>query len=126
LIPDNLKYTSSHQWAKAEADGTVTIGITDYAQEQLGDVVFVQQPEAGRTVQRGENCAVVESVKTASDIPAPVSGEIVAVNAALAHAPQKLNEEPYAAWLFRIRPASKPEFAQLLDARAYQELTAGG
>lgn len=126
MIPDNLKYTSSHQWVKAEADGTVTVGITDYAQDQLGDVVFVQQPEAGRRVKRGENCAVVESVKTASDIPAPVSGEIVDVNAAVADAPQKLNEEPYAAWLFRIRPASTPEFVQLLDAKAYQELTAGG
>ena len=125
MIPDNLKYTSSHQWVRTEADGTVTVGITDYAQDQLGDVVFVQQPEAGRRVERGENCAVVESVKTASDIPAPVSGEIVAVNAALADAPEKLNQEPYAAWLFRIRPGNAAEYNALLDAAAYGTLTAG-
>jgi glycine cleavage system H protein len=120
LIPDKLKYTPSHQWVRTEADGTLTVGITDHAQEQLGDVVFVQQPEAGRRVKRGENCAVVESVKAASDIPAPVSGEIVAVNAALADAPQKLNEEPYSAWLFRIKPADAAELEQLLDASAYR------
>lgn len=124
--PENLKYTATHQWVRAEPDGTLTVGITDYAQDQLGDVVYVQQPETGRRVKRGENCAVVESVKAASDIPAPVSGEIVAVNPALADAPQKLNEEPYAAWLFRVRPSEAAELAELMTAAAYKTLTAGG
>jgi glycine cleavage system H protein len=126
LIPDNLKYAASHQWVKIETDGTLTVGITDHAQDQLGDVVYVQHPEAGRKVKRGENCAVVESVKAASDIPAPVSGEIVAVNSALADAPQKLNEEPYAAWLFRIKPGNAAEIAELLDAGAYAKALAAG
>jgi len=125
-IPDNLKYTATHQWVRVEADGTAAVGITFHAQEQLGDVVFVQHPVIGRKVKQGEACAVVESVKAASDIPAPVSGEIVAVNAALADAPEKLNQEPYAAWLFRIRPADASEFGALLDATAYRELVAGG
>ena len=120
-IPDYLKFTATHQWVRVEADGTAAVGITDYAQEQLGDVVFVQPPEIGRKVRQGEDCAVVESVKAASDIPAPVSGEIVAVNAALADAPEKLNQEPYAAWLFRISPSDPAEMNQLLDAAAYQE-----
>jgi glycine cleavage system H protein len=124
-VPGDLKYTAAHQWVRAERDGALTVGITDHAQEQLGDVVYVQHPETGRKVQRGENCAVVESVKAASDIPAPVSGEIVAVNPALADAPQKLNEEPYAAWLFRIRPSAPAEIQQLLDATAYKVLASG-
>jgi glycine cleavage system H protein len=119
--PDDLKYTTSHQWVRMEADGTATVGITDFAQDELGDVVFVQHPATGRKVKRGEDCAVVESVKAASDIPAPLSGEIVAVNAALDAAPQKVNEEPYGAWLFRIRPADPAELAGLLDAAAYQK-----
>ena len=117
--PEELKYTASHQWVRAEADGTVTVGITDFAQDELGDVVFVQHPAAGRKVKRGEDCAVVESVKAASDIPAPLSGEIVAVNSALDDAPQKVNEDPYGAWLFRLKPADPAEFAGLLDAAAY-------
>jgi glycine cleavage system H protein len=121
-IPDNLKYTASHQWVKVDSDGTATVGITDHAQDQLGDVVFVQYPEIGRKVKREENCAVVESVKAASDIPAPLSGEIVEVNAAVADAPEKLNQEPYLAWLFRIRPNNTVEFAYLLDAAAYQDV----
>ena len=118
-IPDNLKYTASHQWARLEADGTVSVGITEHAQEQLGDVVFVQQPETGRKVKGGEACGVVESVKAASDIPAPIGGEIVAVNPAPGDAPEKLNEDPYGTWLFRIRPSDAAELAQLLDAAAY-------
>ena len=117
--PQELKYTASHQWVRAEVDGTVTVGITDFAQDELGDVVFVQHPAAGRKVKRGEDCAVVESVKAASDIPAPLSGEIVAVNSALDDAPQKVNEDPYAAWLFRLKPADPAEFAGLLDAAVY-------
>ena len=124
-IPEDRRYAASHQWVKPEPDGTVAVGITDYAQNELGDVVFIQQPALGRNVTRGENCAVVESVKTASDIPAPVSGEIVAVNAALADTPQQLNDGPYAAWLFRIKPAAAAELNDLLDAAAYATLTAG-
>ena len=125
-VPAELKYTATHQWVRAGADGTVTVGITDYAQDQLGDVVFVQHPDMGRKVKRGENCAVVESVKAASDIPAPVAGEIVAVNSALADAPQKLNEEPYAAWIFRIKPTDAADLKALLGAAAYEKLAAGG
>ncbi len=120
-LPVDLRYTAEHQWVRVEADGTAAVGITDHAQEQLGDVVFVQLPEAGRKVKRGETCAVVESVKAASDIPAPLSGEIVAVNPATADAPEKLNLEPYAAWLFRIRPGDAAELAGLLDAEAYRK-----
>jgi glycine cleavage system H protein len=118
-IPPDLSYTATHQWVRAEPDGTVTVGITDHAQEQLGDVVFVQPPEIGRRVKRGENCAVVESVKAASDIPAPVSGEIVEINAQAGDAPETLNREPYLAWLFRIRPSDASEISVLLDAAAY-------
>jgi glycine cleavage system H protein len=118
-IPPDLSYTATHQWVRAEPDGTVTVGITDHAQEQLGDVVFVQPPEIGRRVKRGENCAVVESVKAASDIPAPVSGEIVEINAQAGDSPEKLNREPYLAWLFRIRPSEASEISALLDAAAY-------
>ena len=121
-VPEDLKYTATHQWVRAEADGTATVGITFHAQEQLGDVVFVQHPAMGRTVKRGENCAVVESVKAASDIPAPVAGEIVAINQAVADAPERLNQDPYAAWLFRIRPANPLELAKLLDAAAYSKM----
>jgi glycine cleavage system H protein len=119
--PENLKYTSTHQWVRMETDGSLSVGITDYAQEQLGDVVFVQHPEIGRKVKQGETCAVVESVKAASDIPAPVSGEIVGVNPLVADAPEKLNQEPYAAWLFRLRPGNAAELAGLLDAAAYRK-----
>jgi glycine cleavage system H protein len=119
--PDELKYTASHQWVRAEPDGTVSVGITFHAQEQLGDVVFVQHPEIGRGVKQGEPCALVESVKAASDIPAPVSGEIVAINQAVADAPELLNRDPYAAWLFRIRPGDSSEMRKLLDAAAYRK-----
>jgi glycine cleavage system H protein len=108
-----------------EVDGTASVGITHYAQEQLGDVVYVQQPALGRKVARGEPCALVESVKTASDIPAPLSGEIVAVNPAAADAPEQLNRDPYGAWLFRIRPADAAEAGGLLDAAAYRKTVMG-
>ena len=120
-IPDNLKYTATHQWVWTEADGTATVGITFHAQEQLGDVVFVQHPAMGRKVKRGENCAVVESVKAAADIPAPVAGEIVGINQAVAAAPERLNLDPYSAWLFRIRPVNPLELGKLLDAAAYSK-----
>jgi glycine cleavage system H protein len=123
--PADLKYTASHQWVRMEADGTATVGITDFAKDELGDVVFVQHPAVGRKVKRGEDCAVVESVKAASDIPAPLSGEIAAVNAALDAAPQKVNEDPYGTWLFRIRPADPAELTGLLDAAAYSKAVSG-
>lgn len=123
-VPQQLKYTATHQWVRMEADGTASVGITAHAQEQLGDVVFVQQPEIGRRVKRGEACAVVESVKAASDIPAPLSGEIVEVNPMPNAAPEKLNQDPYGAWLFRIRPADAAELAGLLDAAAYSKTVA--
>jgi glycine cleavage system H protein len=119
--PENLKYTATHQWVRIESDGTATVGITDYAQEQLGDVVFVQQPAIGRKVKRGEECAVVESVKAASDIPAPLSGEVVAINAALNDTPEKVNKDPYGAWLFRINPGDRSEESGLLAAAAYSK-----
>lgn len=121
--PSNLKYTASHEWVKQEADGTLTIGITDHAQEALGDIVFLELPGAGRSVKAGEACAVVESVKAASDIYAPVSGEIVEANQAAADAPESINADAWAHWLFRIKPANPAELATqlsaLLDADAY-------
>ena len=124
--PEELKYTATHQWVRIEADGIATVGITDHAQDQLGDVVFVQQPGIGRKVKRGEDCAVVESVKAASDIPAPLSGEIVETNGALNDAPEKVNQDPYGAWLFRIKPGDRSEQGGLLDAAAYlKTLTPG-
>ena len=119
--PDDLKYTEAHEWVRQEADGTVTVGITDHAQEQLGDVVFVQHPDPGRQVRKGEECGVIESVKAAADVYAPLSGEIVAANGELADAPEKINQDPYAAWLFRIRPSDAGELAGLLDAKAYEK-----
>ena len=121
-IPKELKYTESHEWARLEADGTVTIGITDHAQEQLGDIVFVETPKAGRKVAKGEEVGVVESVKAASDIYAPVAGEIVAGNDALADAPEKVNADAYGSWMYRIKPDNAADLGQLLDAAAYEKV----
>lgn len=120
--PENLKYTRSHEWVKTEADGMVTVGITFHAQEQLGDVVFIQNPEVGRRVKQGEECGVIESVKAAADIYAPLSGEVVAANQEVADKPERVNQDPYAAWMFRIKPDNAAELAGLLDAGAYQKL----
>lgn len=120
--PDNLRYTRSHEWVKTEADGTVAVGITFHAQEQLGDIVFVQNPEAGRRVKQGEECAVIESVKAAADIYAPVSGEVIAANQEVADSPERVNRDPYGAWLFRLKPSNPAELANLLDATAYAKL----
>ncbi|KAF0164543.1 MAG: gcvH [Rhodocyclaceae bacterium] len=121
--PANLKYAASHEWARTEADGTVTIGITDHAQEALGDIVFLELPAVGRVVKAGEECAVVESVKAASDIYSPMSGEVVDINQAAIDAPESVNADAYATWLFRIKPANPAELATelggLLDAAAY-------
>ncbi|HUP95536.1 MAG TPA: glycine cleavage system protein GcvH [Burkholderiales bacterium] len=120
--PPDLKYTESHEWIKRESDGTLTVGITFHAQEMLGDVVFVQTPAPGRSVKKGEECGVIESVKAAADIYAPVSGEIVAANEVLADTPEKINQEPYSAWMFKLKPADPAELDGLLDAAAYEKL----
>ena len=120
--PEQLKYSATHQWARRESDGTVSVGITDHAQEMLGDVVFVDNPAAGSGVKQGEVCGIIESVKAASDIYAPVSGEVIAVNAELADAPEKVNQDPYAAWMFRVKPADPAQLDALLDAAAYQKI----
>jgi len=119
-IPTNLRYTSSHEWVRNEADGTVSIGITDHAQGALGDLVYLELPTVGRKLAAAEACAVVESVKAASDVYAPVAGEVVAVNADVAGAPEKVNQDPYASWLFRLKPADAAAAGRLLDARAYE------
>ncbi len=118
-IPDNLRYTSSHEWVRTESDGTLTVGISDFAQEQLGDVVFLEVPQVGRKLAAGEACAVVESVKAASDVYAPVAGEVVAANQALTDTLELVNKEPYNAWLFRLKPADPGAVDRLLDAAAY-------
>ena len=116
----NLKYTASHEWARLEADGTVTVGITGHAQSLLGDMVYVENPEIGRKVAKGEECAVVESVKAASDVYAPISGEIVDKNEELDGSPEKINEDAFSAWLFRMKPDNASDLDSLLDAAAYQ------
>jgi glycine cleavage system H protein len=118
--PTDLRYTASHEWVKTEADGTITVGITDHAQELLGDMVFVEAPAAGRKLKAGEECAVVESVKAAADVYAPVAGEVTAANADLDNAPEAINNEPYGAWLFKMKPDNAADVAALMDAAAYQ------
>lgn len=122
--PKDLKYTKSHEWVRPEPDGTVTVGITFHAQEQLGDVVFVQNPEVGRALKQGEECAVIESVKAAADIYAPVAGEVVGVNQEIADQPERVNQDPYAAWLFRLKPSAPAELEALLDAAGYEKIAA--
>jgi glycine cleavage system H protein len=120
-VPADLRFLKSHEWARLEADGTVTVGISDHAQQALGDLVFAEVPDAGRRVAAGEACAVVESVKAASDVYSPVSGEVVASNADLGGKPELINQDPYGAgWLMRIRPDDKTQFAAMLDAKAYE------
>jgi glycine cleavage system H protein len=121
-IPADLKYTPSHEWVRVEADGTLTVGITHHAQDLLGDMVFVENPAAGRTLAKGEECAVVESVKAASDVYAPVAGEVIAANADVEASPESVNQDAYAAWMFRMKPANPADVNELLDATAYQKL----
>ena len=124
-IPGDLKYAKSHEWAKKQPDGTVVVGITDHAQSALGDLVFVEVPKAGRKVSAGEACAVVESVKAASDVYAPISGEVVDANPALAGAPEALNHDPYGkGWMFKLKPANAAELDKLLDAAGYEKVVA--
>lgn len=118
-IPADLKYAETHEWARKETDGTISVGITHHAQDLLGDMVYVENPQIGRKLNKGEECGVVESVKAASDIYAPVSGEVVAVNGELDEAPQKINENAYEAWMFRLRPDNVAELDALLDPDDY-------
>ncbi|AGA90455.1 glycine cleavage system H protein [Thioflavicoccus mobilis 8321] len=122
-LPEDLRYTKSHEWVKDNGDGTLTVGITDHAQDALGDLVYVELPEAGRQVEAGEACAVVESVKAASDIYSPVAGEVVEANALLADAPETVNQAPYGeGWLLKLRPADAGALGTLLDADAYAKI----
>ncbi|HNJ76593.1 MAG TPA: glycine cleavage system protein GcvH [Azospira sp.] len=121
-VPANLKYTESHEWVRVEADGTVTIGITDHAQEALGDLVFVELPDVGKTYAAGQETCVVESVKAAADVYAPIAGEVTAVNQDVVDAPESVNQDAYAAWLFKLKPANAADVDALLDAAAYAKV----
>ncbi len=122
-IPTELKFTSEHEWVRMEDEGTLAVGLTDYAQGQLGDLVFVETPEVGASFAAGDVCAVVESVKAASDVYAPVGGEVSAVNENLADSPELISEDPYGSgWLFRITPEDPSEWEGLLDSEQYGEL----
>ncbi len=124
-IPSNLRFAKSHEWVLDNGDGTATVGISDHAQELLGDVVFVELPEVGRTLEAGEEFSLVESVKAASDVYSPVSGEVIAVNEALEDAPETLNEDPYTeGWIAKVRLSNSDELSALLDASAYQAVVA--
>ncbi|MBI3231124.1 MAG: glycine cleavage system protein GcvH [Burkholderiales bacterium] len=118
-IPEDLFYTESHEWVRKEDDGTVTIGITDYAQSSLGDIVHLELPKVGAVLEANQDAAVVESVKAASDIYSPVGGEVIAVNTELAGSPEQVNSDAYAAWLFKIRPDNAADLQQLLSPAAY-------
>ncbi|AIS19043.1 glycine cleavage system protein GcvH [Pseudomonas rhizosphaerae] len=119
-IPAELRFAESHEWARLEADGTVTVGISDHAQEALGDVVFIELPEVGKVFAAADQAGVVESVKAASDIYSPVGGEVVAINEALADAPESVNGDPYGAWFFKLKPSASDELDKLLDAAGYK------
>ena len=122
-IPENLKYTKDHEWIRHESDGTCLVGITDHAQDSLGDVTFVELPAIGESFEEGATFGVVESVKAASDLYFPLSGEITEVNDILVDSPEKVNEDPYGdGWMVRIRPADSSEFAGLLSPEQYKEI----
>lgn len=124
-MPEDLKYTKEHEWIRDNGDSTMTVGITDHAQDELGDLVFVELPEAGRRVASGEACAVIESVKAASDIYSPLAGEVVEINPVLSDAPETINDDPYSAgWLFKLRPSDTSQLDDLLDATDYQSFVA--
>lgn len=121
-LPEELRYSNTHTWTELQDDGTVKVGITDHAQQELGDIVFVELPETERSYASGDECAVVESVKSASDIYCPINGEIVAVNEALKDSPEHINEDPYGGgWIFRLQPDDEAELNELLDAAGYEE-----
>ncbi|MFJ6622039.1 glycine cleavage system protein GcvH [Kitasatospora sp. NPDC091335] len=119
-IPDELRYAETHEWARLEADGTVTVGISDHAQKALGDIVFVELAEVGRVFAAGEPAGVIESVKAASDFYAPVGGKVTAVNEELNDSPELINDEPYEYWILKLKPSDKADFGKLLDARGYR------
>jgi glycine cleavage system H protein len=123
-IPSNLKYLDSHEWARVESDGTVTVGISDHAQGALGDLVFVEVPEVGKALTKGGAAAVVESVKAASDVYSPISGEVIANNSdALSATPELVNSDPYGqGWLYKVKPSTNSELGSLLDAKAYEKV----
>jgi glycine cleavage system H protein len=119
-VPQDLRYSKTHEWIRQESDGTITVGITDHAQALLGDLVFVETPDVGGNYETGEDCAVVESVKAASDVYAPLAGEIVQVNTALVDKPEIINSDPYGAgWLYKLKPEQLSELDELMDAAAY-------
>lgn len=121
-VPADLKYTDEHEWVRTEADGTVSVGITDHAQATLGDIVFLELPEVGKDIKAGDAVGVVESVKAASDIYAPVTGQIVAVNESIVDTPDEVNSDAYGAWLFKVKLADPASIGSLLDAAAYEKL----
>ena len=126
-IPDELQYTKSHEWVRLNEDGTVSIGITDHAQDLLGDMVYVELPEPGRQLGAGDECVVVESVKAASDVYSPLDGEVVDVNDAVVDSPELVNQDPYGeGWLFRLQPREGGPQEELMGAEAYQELLESG
>ncbi|MDO9191850.1 MAG: glycine cleavage system protein GcvH, partial [Undibacterium sp.] len=118
-IPAELKYTASHEWVRVEADGTIAVGITEFAQDALGDIVFVDLPKVGQALTAGKDCAVIESVKAAGDIYAPVTGEVVAVNDAVVDAPESVNADAFSAWLFKLKPANAADVDGLMSAEDY-------
>lgn len=118
-VPGNLKYTKSHEWVRAEADGSVTVGITEHAQDLLGDLVFIELPDVGKTLAAEQEAAVVESVKAAADVYAPLAGTITEVNGDVVRSPELINQDAYAAWLFKMKPANAGDIDALLDAAAY-------
>ena len=127
LIPADLRYTKSHEWLRTLPDGSIEIGITDHAQQSLGDLVFVEVPETGRRLAAGDACAVVESVKAASDVYSPVAGEVTAGNPLLATQPELINRDPYGeGWILRLKPAGGGTSAEALDAAAYEAVVAAG
>lgn len=123
-IPADLKYTKSHEWVKSGADGTVTVGISDHAQAALGDLVFVEPPKKGRKLKAGESCAVMESVKAASDVYSPLAGEVLEGNEALNDAPESINKDAYGAWLMKLKPDNAKDLDGLMDAKAYEKFLA--
>jgi glycine cleavage system H protein len=118
-VPADLKYTATHEWVRTEADGTMAVGITEFAQDALGDIVYVELPKIGQALTAGKDCAVIESVKAAGDIYAPISGEVVAINESLSDAPQSVNEDAYGAWLFKVKPTNVADVNALLSAEDY-------